>query len=289
MKRTLCIILILVSFFCGVLAGVLGSYLYQDKTEEQPVIAIATPEPIDMEPLRAQIEGALAGINGDWSVYIKHLDTNSVLDYQNQQLQPASVIKMFRMVAFYRAVKEGLITTNPEILDAVKRMIIYSENAASNEVVTYIGKGDFGVGAEYVTQTAIQLGCKDTQDGMMLFDYDPGYLVPGINYSSVSDCGLVLEKIYRKECVSPQFDEEMLQLLLGQTRREKIPALLPQGTKIANKTGETNEIQADVGIVFSPKGDYVICAMVNNTWDNYACHQAIGKASEITYQYFNKE
>ena len=93
-------------------------------------------------------------------------------------------------------------------------------------------------------------------------------------------------KIYRKECISPVFDQEMIQLLLEQTRREKIPAKLPEGTKIANKTGETDDIQEDVGIVFSEE-DYVICAMVNQTMNSYQSHQTIADASGIVYDFFD--
>lgn len=141
----------------------------------------------------------------------------------------------------------------------------------------------------YVNETVNLLGCTGTSDGMMLFDTDPGYLVPGNNYSTVRDCGLVLEKIYRKECISPEYDEAMMNLLLGQTRREKIPALLSKNTKIANKTGETDDIQADVGIVFSPGGDYVICIMVNHTLTTWDSQLAIADISKCVYDYFNQE
>ena len=55
----------------------------------------------------------------------------------------------------------------------------------------------------------------------------------------------------------------MLDLLLKQTRRWKIPSGLPSGTKVANKTGETSQYQHDAAIVFGPKTDYVVCIFSN--------------------------
>lgn len=278
-----------ISFAVVLMIGVLLTSLAINwiSQREETVAAVEIAPPLyDMEPLKEQLDTLLADKSGEWSFYVKALENGAVLEYDNQQMQPASVIKLFRMVGFYKALSENLIQATPEILDKVNRMIIYSENFASNEVVEYIGNGDFEKGAEYVTNTAKALGCTKTSDGMRLFDFDPGYLVPGINYSCVTDCGVVLEKIYKKECISPEYDQEMMELLLRQTRREKIPAKLPEGIKIANKTGETDDIQADVGIVFSEE-DYVICAMVNQTINSYQSHQTIADASRIVYDFFD--
>ena len=49
-------------------------------------------------------------------------------------------------------------------------------------------------------------------------------------------------------------------LLLGQTRRTKIPAGVPSGVKVANKTGELAAVQNDVAIVFGTH-PYVLAVM----------------------------
>lgn len=240
-----------------------------------------------MEPLEEEIEGLIAGKSGQWSVYLKNLETEEELVCNSVQMQPASVIKLFRMVALYQAAQRSELELTEELLELAEKMITVSDNAASNEIVAALGQGSFEAGAERVTQTAQELGCTQTQDEMMLFDYDPGFSVPGQNLTTVQDCGIILEQIYRKECVSPRYDQEMLYLLLGQTRRWKIPALLPDGARVANKTGETDDIQADVGIVFSPKCDYVICVIVNQTLDGLESQQTIAELSQLVYSYYN--
>ena len=99
------------------------------------------------------------------------------------------------------------------------------------------------------------------------------------------DCGLLLEKIYKGTLISPEYSSEMLSLLKQQKRRNKIPYLLPDDVVCANKTGETSNIQSDVGIVFSPACDYIICVITNNAGSGIS---DIRNISEITYRYFNQ-
>ena len=40
---------------------------------------------------------------------------------------------------------------------------------------------------------------------------------PGRNYTTVEDCGLLLEKIYKGKCVNPESSEKFLDLLLNKT------------------------------------------------------------------------
>ena len=51
----------------------------------------------------------------------------------------------------------------------------------------------------------------------------------------------------------------MMDLLRRQTYRWKIPSGLPASAVVANKTGETSEVQHDIAIVKGPKADYIIC------------------------------
>lgn len=76
----------------------------------------------------------------------------------------------------------------------------------------------------------------------------------------------------------------MLSLLKNQQRRTKIPYSLPKGTVCANKTGETDSVQSDVGIVYSSGADYIICVLTNNAPTGM---QDIRQISKIVYDYFN--
>lgn len=103
--------------------------------------------------------------------------------------------------------------------------------------------------------------------------------------SSAKDAGILLEKIYKGTCVSKKYSQEMLNLLLRQTKRYKIPSGLPAGTKVANKTGETSSYQHDVAIVYGPKTNYVVC-IFSNTGES-ASVAGIRNLSAAIYNYLN--
>ena len=73
--------------------------------------------------------------------------------------------------------------------------------------------------------------------------------------TSVKDCGTLLEKMYKEECVSKEASGEMLNLLSNQEEVWKIPQGLPSGIRSANKTGETDQDQHDIAIVYGEKTD----------------------------------
>ena len=83
------------------------------------------------------------------------------------------------------------------------------------------------------------------------------------NWTSTRDCGSFLSQVYAGTLVSKNASERMMQLLLGQTRRTKIPAGVPSGVKVANKTGELAAVQNDVAIV-SGTHPYVLAVMSND-------------------------
>jgi beta-lactamase class A len=106
------------------------------------------------------------------------------------------------------------------------------------------------------------------------------------NVTSAKDCGVLLENIYRGTCVSAKYSKAMLNLLLAQTRQWKIPASLPSGVKVANKTGETDTVENDIAIVYGPKADYVICIFSNVGNSSYAISK-LQTISRTVYNYWN--
>ena len=61
----------------------------------------------------------------------------------------------------------------------------------------------------------------------------------------------------------------MLNLLSNQENTWKIPQGLPDGIKSANKTGETDQDQHDIAIVYGEKTTYILCVMSENCRTKY--------------------
>lgn len=77
----------------------------------------------------------------------------------------------------------------------------------------------------------------------------------------------------------------MLNLLLAQERRYKIPAGLPSGVKSGNKTGEADSYQHDAAIVYGKKTDYVIVVFAQA--GEYTGINGIKEISGMVYERLN--
>ena len=239
-----------------------------------------------IKELTEQINSIIDGKKGIWSVYVKNLENGMTVEINDHQFIAASVIKLYNMVTVYNEVENGNLEMTEFLKSNIEQMITVSSNSSSNTVVMTIGGGNFAKGAEKVNSLATELGCENTYEQHMLYDdIIPSY---GRNRTSVRDCGIILEKLYWKQCVSPEYDEEMLELLKNQTRDFKIPAKLPDGTVVANKTGENSNVESDVGIVFSPECDYVICISVEKYGETKP-RDTIAEISECIYNFFNSK
>ena len=138
-------------------------------------------------------------------------------------------------------------------------MIQISDNDAANELTNLLGSGDDGGGRTRVNDFANAMCCESTRYNRMMLTEN--HLE---NYTTSEDCATLLRRIYFGQCVSQAYSEEMLELLKGQTRNQRIPAKLPAGTPVAHKNGELPYSLCDVGIVFSPSCSYILCMLVND-------------------------
>ena len=79
----------------------------------------------------------------------------------------------------------------------------------------------------------------------------------------------------------------MLNLLLRQTRRWKIPSGLPSGVKVANKTGELSDVENDAGIIYNDLNDLIIVFMSENVPQPGAAQSTIASLSRQIYDSYN--
>lgn len=235
--------------------------------------------------LKKQLKTMTDSYSGTWSVYVKNLKTGDVLNLNEQTMYPASVIKPFVMAATFERIKNKKLSYNSTVKSLLKSMITVSDNEAYNQLVRMnSSSGSFVQGATEVNAYLKKYGYTRTGCHTTLHPSSSAYTSDGgSNTSSAKDCGVLLEKIYKGTCVSAAYSKEMLNLLLGQTRRWKIPAGLPAGTKVANKTGETSSYQHDMAIVYGPKTTYVICVFSGNV----SSYSGIVNISRCVYEYLN--
>lgn len=241
----------------------------------------------DLTQLKNKLE-VLCKNNGEWSIYIKDLKTGEQLSINNKKMVAASVIKLFIMAKVYEDIEKGKLAETDYVKRLLKKMITLSHNDSSNKLVELLGQGSCEKGMALVNDYAKKINCLDTMQQRRFYDNGPPPNAKE-NYTSVEDCGRLLEKIYNKQCVGNRFDEEMMNLLLSQERNSKLPELLPKNVRAAHKTGELSEAEHDVGIIFTPRTDYIICVMSNHLKNTEQGRAAIGKISKAVYDYLENQ
>lgn len=255
-----------------------------EKTIEE-VTSLARLDSAEFNKLKEQLE-EMCKNNGVWSIYIKDLKSGEYLSINNKRMVAASVIKLFIMAKTYQEIYSGHIEKTKEVSEMLKQMITISHNEASNKLVEILGEGSHKSGMAVVNKFAISINCMNTEQQRDMKDSRP-IPVSGENYTSAEDCAKLLEKIYNKQCVSQEFDKEMMNLLLAQQRNTKLPTLIPKSIKIAHKTGELSQTENDVGIVFGPKTDYIICVMSNELKNSDKARKLVSQISKVVYDFFD--
>ncbi|HXO17776.1 MAG TPA: serine hydrolase [Candidatus Dormibacteraeota bacterium] len=161
-------------------------------------------------------------------------------------------------------------------------MIQLSDNTAANLLIAH-----FGVAA--INATGRRAGMLRTHLARQFLDYT-AITHRHDNVSTPADMGHLLYLIERgaregvRTIVSPQHCRAMVAVMLGQTDRDGIPAALPRGTQVANKTGEIEGTRNDVAIV-EPFGDspFVLAIMTADAYDYPAAYAAIHAVTRATF------
>lgn len=247
----------------------------------------ASDEPVTDEALQTllnQIQGQLPADNGSWSVFVSDLINETEGSINDQTMQAASLIKLYIMGAIYENYDQIIGQYGKDSVDSnLHSMITVSDNDAANTLITYLGGGNSSAGMQAVNSFCQEHGYTQTHMGRMLLasnDQDD-------NYTSVNDCGHFLIEVYKEEESSYAHASDMYALLKAQTRQNKIPAMLPDGVKTANNTGELDNVENDAGIIYDAANDLVIVFMSQNLSSAGNAQNTIASLSRTIYDYYN--
>ena len=211
-----------------------------------------------------------------WSVCVQILNSeNPTIDVSNQQIQAASVMKMFVMGAVYDNYESMISRYGQSYVDSqLHSMITVSDNNAWVNLVTMLGYGNYSAGTNLVTNWSRAHGYNSTS--MIPVEYG--------NYTSVRDTTKMLSDIYYGNL---KYSDRMLSLLKQQQRTWKIPAGVPQGVVTANKTGELYNTENDVAIIYAPSGPYILSVLSTNLKSTSNAQNVIRSISSLVYNFFN--
>lgn len=253
-----------------------------------------------MNRLQDQVEDQVADYSGEWSVYIEELDHKNKIVINNKSMYPASLVKLFVMAATYENMDRVMEnetdylgsrkSAKAEIKKLLEDMIEVSDNEAYNELIKIQSPGrDFVEGCGYINDYLEEEGYTGTGIHTTLH---PAYSSKeedglGDNETCVEDCGKLLEAIYEGMCGSQEDSGDMLHLLLDQENTVKIPDSFSDDVKVANKTGETSQVQHDAAIVYGEETDFILCIMTQDFDDAASVYADIHELSNTVYDALN--
>ena len=237
-----------------------------------------------LETILKQVQSQLPAENGTWAVFISDLVNGTEGSLNDQKMQAASLIKLYIMGAVYENYDQITGQYGRDSVDSnLYSMITVSDNDAANTLTTYLGGGDSAAGMQAVNSFCQAHGYDQTHMGRMLLASNEN----DDNYTSVGDCGHLLQEIYKQDTSGYTHATDMFNLLQAQTRCNKIPAQLPEGVKTANKTGELDNVENDAGIIYDSKNDVVIVFMSQNLSSASSAQNTIATLSRTIYDYYN--
>ena len=99
-----------------------------------------------------------------------------------------------------------------------------------------------------------------------------------------------LRLIADEKAFSPQLSRRMLDILHSQEFNSGIPARLPEGTRVAHKTGEISTVAHDAGVVYLKKRKpYVIVILTEWDPETGGRSETIAKVSKAVHDWIEPE
>ena len=273
--------------------------------------------PADKQQLLAAIQQVFSSQPGVFALAAKHLpDGDTLFINEREMFHAASTMKTPVMIEIFRQAAEGKIRLEDTLLvrneffsivdgssyqltpaddsdDEVYQkigtgqtieyllfhMITRSSNLATNLLMT-LATG------EQVTATLRNLGAP-TMQVMRGVEDSKAYRQGLNNITSAFDLMKVFEQIALGKAVNKEASQQMVNILLQQFHKDLIPAKLPEGTRVAHKTGWITGVHHDSGIIFLPGGGQLVLVLLSKkATDEPATKQMLATIARLVYDFY---
>ncbi len=274
----------------------------------------------NIEKLTAEIKNKLDSAKGIYGLVFKDLQTGENIFYnEKENFHAASTMKTPVMIEVFKQAEEGSFSLDDSILvknefksivdsslyrmdisedsgenlyqfigskktirQLVYDMITVSSNLATNILIELVH-------AENVMRTMKEIGAENIK--VLRGVEDIKAFEKGLNNTTDAfDLMLIFEKIATGEIISKKACSEMINILLNQEFKSRIPALLPSDVKVAHKTGSITGIEHDGGIVILPDGrKYILVVLSKGIQGSKLKTNIQAELSRMIYDYIIRE
>jgi D-alanyl-D-alanine carboxypeptidase (penicillin-binding protein 5/6) len=269
--------------------------------------------------LSSRLKPLISSHRGDVAVAVKHLKTGETFFHrENVPMPTASLIKFPVMVEAYRQAEakkidldrlvelkaadkvpgSGILTKHFSpgakitLRDAIRLMIVYSDNTATNLVLDQIGIAS-------VSKTMGNLGLPQTKINAKVFRRDTSIDAAasrkfGLGSTTAKETIQLYELLYQDKLAgaNKKLCDEMRQHLYLCEDRFKLARFLPDGTKFAHKGGAVSAVRTDAGVIETPTGPIAVCVLTANNrdkrWnDDNAANRLCAAIGRTVFRHFN--
>lgn len=270
------------------------------------------------EPIYAKKLKELADLHeGTVSIAVKNLKTGESWSLDADRPMPtASLCKFPVMIEAYRQAHEKIIELDQKVTlkaedkvpgsgvlsydftpgasftvrDAVRLMIKFSDNTATNLVLDVIGLPS-------TAKTMEAMGYPNTKIHSKVYKRETSVFPErsvefGLGSTTAGEMIRLCEALHKGELVTPEASKEMYAHLLTCDDKDKFPRFLPYGTKIAFKTGSVNASRTAAGIIETKGGPVALCVLTDKNKDQSWTPENAGdllcsKVAKVVYDHYN--
>jgi beta-lactamase class A len=248
--------------------------------------------------LQADLNGLTRQLPATSGVYVQHLVSGCGAAVNARAQFPAA--STLKTAILLDAERRSSGRPSPAVNGLLDRMIIDSDDAAANQLLSIRGDGDGTVGAARVTETMRAMGLRDSLIRRpYIIEEEPtvrgAARVPipldrtrqpplFTNFISTPyDLARIMVATHRGMrglgplprigVSSRTIRTQVMPRLFAVRDRSKLVAGVPSGVPVAHKTGYTENVKHDMGIVYLRSGPVVVVAL---SWDGRAVSDSVG-------------
>ncbi len=287
-------------------------------------VAPAASSSPSLEPLARRLEARVAEAPGEVSVALVDLESGGRIGIQEDVvMHAASTMKVPVLLELYRQAAEGKYSLDDPVIvrdtftsiadgsryavgreddseqelygligegvarrELARRMIVRSSNLATNLLIEEVD-------AAAVRRTLAALGAGDVNVLRGVEDI-PAYRRGMNNTTTAGGQATVLAALARCEAgevaaalrpLRPRDCADMVDVLAAQEFAERIPAGVPEGVRVANKTGWITGIDHDSAIIYPPgRAPYVLVVLTRNVEGEGVSGATIRDVSRLAWE-----
>ncbi|MGB2629405.1 MAG: serine hydrolase [Candidatus Acidiferrum sp.] len=263
--------------------------------------------------IQAQIESRIAASHADVAVAFQTLDDKTAYFYHaDDSFHAASTMKVPVMIELFHQVQQGKLDLNDKIpihveFHSIVDGSVYRLNPADDsELLLYDAQGEtrtlsqlcdlmITVSSNLATNLLIEkLGVENIQATTEMLNANGMKVLRGVEDSKAFEKGLnntttaralqiLMTAIADGKAVNPSSSQQMIQILEHQKFNEGIPRGLPEGMRVAHKTGEITRIHHDAAIVYAAR-PFVLVILVRGLVELRDSSAVMADITRLLYQ-----